>query len=219
MYTILIFSGMLSILSIFMFFGNAFSSSLNGINMFQVGNIFLLIWQILIMVVALIAIFVAIKIHLEDFKESTGAAIAAISCIMSFIAAICSFCYVPLCGVSGAGLGVGPILYAITHIIIFIVSLAGLYNFNSKRPVQKYGSSYKKGLNNESNNGQPYNPVTGKPLSNKPQAKVTSTKPATEKDNLTENEKADLILKYKKMLDDGIINQEEFDKKKKDLLS
>ncbi|MDE7453963.1 MAG: SHOCT domain-containing protein [Clostridia bacterium] len=29
---------------------------------------------------------------------------------------------------------------------------------------------------------------------------------------------ADLILKYKKLLDEGIITQEEFDKKKKELL-
>ena len=213
MYKILIFSGILSILSIFMFFGSAPSY----VNMFKAGINFLLIWQILIMIVALIAIFVAVKIHLEDFKESTGVAIAVISLIMSFVALICAFCYIPLCGMGGPGahLGVGPILYAVTHIIISIILLIGLYNFSSKRPVQKNGSSFNKGTNN----GQPYNPVTGKPLSNKPQAKVTSTKPATEKDNLTENEKADLILKYKKMLDDGIINQEEFDKKKKDLLS
>jgi hypothetical protein len=34
---------------------------------------------------------------------------------------------------------------------------------------------------------------------------------------LSESEKADLILKYKKMLDEGIITQEEFDKKKSEL--
>ncbi|MDE7083478.1 MAG: SHOCT domain-containing protein [Clostridia bacterium] len=31
-------------------------------------------------------------------------------------------------------------------------------------------------------------------------------------------DKADLILKYKKLLDEGIITQEEFDKMKKELL-
>ena len=45
-----------------------------------------------------------------------------------------------------------------------------------------------------------------------------SRKPATLIDPLTEQEKADLILKYKKMCDEGIITQEEFEAKKKDLL-
>jgi hypothetical protein len=34
-----------------------------------------------------------------------------------------------------------------------------------------------------------------------------------------EDAKADLILKYKQMLDDGIITQEDYEKKKKDILS
>ena len=35
---------------------------------------------------------------------------------------------------------------------------------------------------------------------------------------LSESAKVDLIIKYKKMLDDGIITKEEFEQKKKDLL-
>ena len=40
----------------------------------------------------------------------------------------------------------------------------------------------------------------------------------TNKTVLSENQKIELILKYKKMLDEGILTQEEFDKKKSEIL-
>ena len=62
----------------------------------------------------------------------------------------------------------------------------------------------------------PVPPVT--PLLKKDSFEDNMVKPADIVETLSEQEKADLILKYKKMLDDGIITQEEFERKKKDLL-
>ena len=71
-----------------------------------------------------------------------------------------------------------------------------------------YHSSSSYHPSSSSSYGSSYRPTTS-----------TSSSTSTTKKVLTEDEKIELINKYKKLLDDGVITQEEFESKKSDLLN
>ena len=204
----LLLASIVSIFSIFAFFGDAFSNT-GGIvvpNMFHlmfgltqntygvsikwkgyVGLTILFVIQIIIMVIATFALYATSKIAKRDIKPATGAGVLAALGLFSIVALTLSFLTIQLTGgdvqtSSGARLGVGPIVYSCLHIFVLIMAIVGI------------------GLKNYQQAPATYHPMH-----------TTYKAP-------TESEKADLILKYKKMLDDGIITQEEFEKKKKELL-
>lgn len=224
----IVISGIIALLSIFAFFGNAFSNTGGTVipNMFQLmfggsgtyqgyviqwnqygGLTFLFVLQIFIMIVAIISFFICYNIKANYREESHGVVVSVIMGLMSIVALIVSFCTLAITDVNQNGyynvqLGFGPIFYSILNIIIVVLLIIGIV-LNHTQPSYSYRSRTSS-----------YRPSTSSTYpSSTSQNNNLSTKPT-----LSENEKADLILKYKKMLDDGIITQEEFDKKKKELL-
>lgn len=224
----IVMSGIIALLSIFAFFGNAFSNTGGTAipNMFQLmfggsgtyhgyeiqwkqygGLTFLFVLQILIMIVAIISFFICYNIKFNYEDESHGLVISVIMGLMSIVALIVSFCTLTITDINQNGyynveLGFGPIFYSILNIIIVVLLIIGIV-LNYIQPSYSFR-----------NMTSSYGPSTSSTYtSSTSQNNNPSTKPT-----LSENEKADLILKYKKMLDDGIITQEEFDQKKKELL-
>ena len=219
----IVISGIIALLSIFAFFGNAFSNTGGTVipNMFQLmfggsgtyqgyviqwkqygGLTFLFVLQILIMIVAIISFFICYNIKSNYGEESHGLVVSVIMGLMSIVALIVSFCTLVITDVNQNGyynvqLGLGPIFYSILNIIIVVLLIIGIV-LNHTQPSYNYRSR----TSSRPSTSSTYTSSTSQ--NNNP-----STKPT-----LSENEKADLILKYKKMLDDGIITQEEFDQKK-----
>ncbi len=224
----IVISGIIALLSIFAFFGNAFSNTGGTAipNMFQLmfggsgtyqgyliqwkqygGLTFLFVLQILIMIVAIISFFVCYNIKSNYGEESHGLVVSVIMGLMSIVALIVSFCTLAITDINQNGyynvqLGFGPIFYSILNIIIVALLIAGIV----LNHIQPSYSSYRSRTSYRPSASSTYTSSTYR--NNNP-----STKP-----KLSENEKVDLILKYKKMLDDGVITKEEFDKKKKELL-
>ena len=224
----IVISGIIALLSIFAFFGNAVSI-IGGVptpNMFQLmfggsgtyngyeiqweqfgGLTFLFVLQILIMIVAIISFYICYNIKSNYEEELHGLVVSAIMGLMSLVALIVSFCTLEITDINQYGydivqLGFGPIFYSILHIIIVVLLIIGIVLNQTQ-----FSFSYR--IRTSS-----YRPYTSSTYtSSTSQNNNPSTKPT-----LSENEKVDLIIKYKKMLDDGIITQEEFDQKKKELL-
>ncbi len=230
----LVVASIIALASIFAFFGDAFSNTggTGGPNMFNLmfgsaGNFqgqavlwkqygaltFLFVLQILIMVMAIIGFIVCYNIEEKCGNEMNGVTVSVLMAIMSLVALIISFCTLSITNVNQNGqynlqLGSGPVSYSVMHIIVFVLLVTGVLLYNSKH------SSGQRIRTNRSYKPSPsthYTNTTSSSLNtpkNDPQPKPV----------LSESEKIDLILKYKKMLDEGIITQEEFDKKKKELL-
>ena len=219
MVTCIVIASVISLCSIFAFFGKAFSNT-GGIavpNMFQLmfggtgsysGYLvqwkqygvltFLFVLQILLMVAAIISFFICYNIKANYGEENHGVIVSIIMAMFSLIALIVSFCTLSITDTSATSrvrLGFGPIFYSSLNILIVILLVAGIaINYaQASRSYRSKPSAYRK-VSVSTNTTVPAKPI------------------------LTENEKADLILKYKKMLDDGAITQEEYDKKKKELL-
>ena len=225
----IVISGIIALLSIFAFFGNAFSNTGGTVipNMFQLmfggsgtyqgyviqwnqygGLTFLFVLQILIMIVAIISFFVCYNIKANNGEESHGVIVSAIMGLMSTAALIISFCTLGITDVNQNGyytvqLGFGPIFYSILNIIIVVLLIIG-NNIQHSYSYRSRTSSYK--------------PSTSSTYTNSTASSASQNNNSFTKPTLSENEKVDLILKYKKLLDDGIITQEEFDKKKRELL-
>ena len=225
----IVIASLLSFFSIFAFFGRTFGNDLNiGPNMFDLmfgndgwkrfdGMTFLFVLQILIMIVAIVGFAIAYKLYSEDIDENKGITVSIFSIILSLIVSIMSFCTLPITEAVdiGAKLGLGPILYSVLHILSIAVLIIGFFVSGSGQttdeeararyfetlpkstdaPEKTYKSSYGEMVYNDQS-----------------QKSMKSSK------ELSENEKADLIIKYKTMLDQGILTQEEFDEKKKQLL-
>lgn len=228
----IVISGIIALLSIFAFFGNAFSNTGGTAipNMFQLmfggsgtyqgyviqwkqygGLTFLFVLQILIMIVAIISFFICYNIKANFGEESHGVVISIIMGLMSIVALIVSFCTLGITNVNQNGyynvqLGFGPILYSILNIIIVLLLIIGIV-LNHTQPSYTYRSRTSS-----------YRPSASSTYASSTASSASQNNNSSTKPTLSENEKADLILKYKKMLDDGIITQEEFDKKKKELL-
>lgn len=216
-----------SFFSIFAFFGHVMGNDYGvGPNMFDVmfgteGNIggygvkwklyggmtFLFALQVVIMLVAIGAAFVLYRMVKIGNNEKQATKVAGIMIFLSLVVCIVSFCSLPICdnADSGATLGLGPILYSCLHIAVIVFLIIGLLVQHNQLTSEE--SSYIQPTNTSTQQ------FVEKPVYQKPQ----EVKPASN-NSLSENEKADLILKYKKMLDDGAITQEEYDIKKKQLL-
>ena len=228
----IVISGIIALLSIFAFFGNAFSNTGGTAipNMFQLmfggigtyqgyviqwkqygGLTFLFVLQILIMIVAIISFFVCYNIMVNFGEKSHGIIVSVIMGLLSIVALIISFCTLGITDINQNGyynvqLGFGPIFYSILNIIIVALLFIGIVlNYT------RLSYSYRSGTSS-------YRPHTSSTYTNSTASSTSQNNNSSTKPILSENEKIDLILKYKKMLDDGIITQEEFNKKKKELL-
>ena len=166
----LVLAGIISILSIFVFFGDAFSNTGGTAipNMFQLmfggsgtysGYIiawkqygwmtFLFVVQIIIMIVAVISFVIAYGISEGNSDEDSGVGIAILSGILSLVALIVSFCTLAITDINQGGyfnvkLGFGPIFYSILHIIVIVVLIIGIIYQNSQSTYKynSYSSNY-----------------------------------------------------------------------------
>lgn len=232
----IVIAGVIAFLSIFAFFGNAYSNTGGQVipNMFHLmlgtgqnyqghiiywkqfgGLTFLFVLQLLIMFAAMIAFFIAFRIYRDDGEESSGVIISVIMMIMSLIATITSFALLAITKVNEGNsyakveLGFGPIFYSILHIVVIIVLIVGLIKNKIDEDNAARYRMYKYKMQQQQKAAAASTATSSS----------TVSKPApTAKPSLSETEKVDLIMKYKQMLDGDIITQEEFDKKKKELL-
>ena len=213
----MIAAGIISILSIFSFFGGVFDV-INIPSMFDLmfgatktvngtvytfpqygGFTFLFVLQILIIVISFVGFWVAYKVKKVDFTDGAGIGVSIVSSLMSLVALIISFCTFPIIGFDPSTqsvdvkLGFGPVFYSILHIIVILLFVAGM--LINRKSLNDYDKKYIKTTNTSSS----FNTWSSKP-------------------SLSESEKADLILKYKKMFDEGVITKEEYDKKKNELV-
>ncbi len=237
----IVIAGIISLLSIFVFFGDAFSNTGGSVvpNMFhlmfggnQTVNGYIIVWkrydaltflfvvQIIIMIMAIVAFCICYKIATDPYAEATaGKVISVIMAILSVVALITSFCTLQITNIntssySDVKLGFGPVFYSILHIITGIILIIGIGLQFKEENAYLYSRSHTTHRTTST-----YNRPTSSYTSTSSSQSSKPAQPSQQKPVLSENEKVDLILKYKKMLDEGVITQEEFDKKKKELLS
>lgn len=160
---------------------------------------FLFVLQVIIMIVALISFFVLYKVKYEYESETWCVFVSVLMAILSLAAAIISFNTGNIMDVPPGYLGFGSVSYAIMNCIICILSgsAIGIYRKQSEMKVYppKHFVSH-----------------------NEPTKSTISLQRPTSTPSLTEKDKVDLLLQYKKMLDDGVITQADFEKKKTELL-
>ena len=213
--------------SIFAFFGDAFSNTggtaipsmfklmFGGTGVYSGYEIkwnlygaltFLFVFQICIMINAIAAVYIAYRAKVYYEKEK-GVFVSICLGIMSLVALIISFCTLEITDIDpnnyGVKLGAGPIMYSIMHIFVILILSVGISIYYYQR--HKYYSQLQTHARNDERLANSDDLAKG-------EGRIVSKK------DLSENEKIDLLLRYKKMLDDNIITQEEFDKKKKELL-
>ena len=162
--------------------------------------------------------------------------LAVLTGICSIVAFILSFCTLGLTnidpyGINGITLGFGPIFYSILQIIsvVFIVIGIVYYFYNKDEYVMRTRlyeeASYNNQVSSSVRNSIVHN-VTPTSSNSNTQTSTnvnnqnlnSQNKPAPTKQTLSENEKIELLQKYKSLLDSGIITQEEFETKKKEIL-
>lgn len=219
----IIIAGALALLNIFSFFGYAVSDM--GPNMFNVmfgtGSYFegywaewkqfetltfLFVLQIIIMIAAVVGFVICYKIKYDYEEETKGIIISIVMAIMSLIAAIISFNTANIMDVD-LELGFGSLFYAIVNIVIILILIAGIV-------IEKLDIS-------TGYSGRPtpqYTPYKAPTYQNPQVHNPTPVRTTPTKTTLSEQEKVELILKYKKLYDDGVITLEEYEKKKKELL-
>lgn len=208
------------------------------------GFVFLFSWQIVIMAMFIIAtIHIVYLKNNYDINDGncTLTAYSIFLIAMSLTACITSFCCLNMLSDqflstrSYVHLGIGPIIYSVMHIVVVIFLICQLFNnyvnkpkitkvpvaIRRPEPTSQYerqtpikSSNYSYSVNNQ----QSVYPKSDN--QNSYQQKDDSiNQPATkDKPELSETERVELLIKYKKLLDDGVITQKEFDAKKKDLL-
>lgn len=164
-----------------------------------IGLTILFIIQMVIVVGALIGFFVAYKLKKGAIGMGPIKAYALIMILLLGASAVLAFLTIQLSGgeafsSAGVTLGLGPITYGCLNVSITLVLLFGVL-FSRKAPVKHYAGPRPTTRPDRSSFYKSNNPLSD------------------------EDAKADLILKYKQMLDDGIITQEDYEKKKKDILS
>ena len=234
----IVIAGVIAFLSIFAFFGNAYSNTGGQVipNMFHLmlgtgqnyqghiiywkqfgGLTFLFVLQLLIMFAVMIAFFICYRIYRDDGEETSGVIISVILMIMSLVALIVSFALLAITKVNEGNsyakveLGFGPIFYSSLHIVVIVLLIIGLIKNKIDEDNAARYRMYKYRMQQREKEAEAA--AAAKASSS------TVSKPAAPiKPSLSESEKVDLIMKYKKMLDEDIITQEEFDKKKKELL-
>lgn len=210
----IVISGIIALLSIFAFFGRAVIASgdtiiptmfnlmfggTENINKYYVIQwtrydllTFLFVLQIIIMIVAILSFIICYNLD-TDYKAHTHILIiSVIEILLCLTASIISLLTLEITGVNvGNNLDIrlGPGPIAYTTMNMISVVLLIVGNIlNLVNPTYRY-------YNIEAYKSQ-----------------------LKQNHGLSESAKVDLIIKYKNMLDDGIITKEEFEQKKKDLL-
>lgn len=223
MFTCFVFATIISFLSIFLFFGTGLDMPKlkYSLNMFELmfgadkdmkisgynihvktnpegGMTFLFVLQIIIMILAVVVWILTKKDYIDD---KYVAIFSGISGGASLIALILSFCTKPICDANSSEvkLGFGPILYSILHIISVALIIIGLIKYYKEQSLSR---AYRLKVIRERQN----HPYSNSMYSKQP------------KNSLSENEKAELLIKYKSLLDSGVISKEEFVAKKKEIL-
>ena len=214
----MIIAALIAIFSIFAFFGPAFSNTGGVIvpNMFHLmfgatqsvlgyevrwkmytGLLILFIIQVFIILIATYVLYIASRIYKKTLKASYGVGSLSLLGFFSLPAIIISFLTLKIVGddaASSVRLGAGPIIYSVLHIVVVVLGVIGISLKN-------------------------YHPMNGDAVEEDAyDDHLDNPQPEPQQSFMSENERADLILKYKKMLDDDVITQEEFEKKKKELL-
>lgn len=213
MFICILISSLISLLSIFAFFGDGafmFGQPI-GHNMFDLAfgiNVvreevftYLLIIQASVMVFAVTALISGIRVNAKSGNNSRAIYILGMSGFVCLVAGVLSFLSVSIVlefdpGPYGPGLG--PIIFGSLSILAAILKFVALFLI--------------RGAHTRARVPEPYEPIdpTKQPPSNNFEESVNSAS--------LEFKKAELILKYKKMADEGIITPEEFEKKKNELL-
>ncbi len=218
-------AGIVTIFSVFSFFGDAYSNTGGTVipNVFDLmfgttktydnfflqwkqygGLTFLFVWQILASFLSIAGFLACDRIRKRKNNGLLGVAVCSALAVMAFVSMILSFCTLSITDIKQSEtydvrLGMGPIMYSLLQISVIILSLFGivfhLVQSSNGKPL------ILRAFSNDEND-----------CSLRAATKVSSAS------GLSESEKADLITKYKKMLDEGIITQEEFDNKKTKLL-
>ena len=215
MITLLLIAAALSIFSIFTFFGNVLANDLGvGPNMFDImfgvdiwkmfpGMTVLFALEILLIFVSFGAIYLSYRINKGEVDKNKAIVVSCIMGFLNIVNATMSFLTLVLTSNTGNGnrLGIGPIFYAILQILsLFTLILAIISTrYNLLKSSNKMAVE-----------------TTNKPV--KETVKAKQKEENNVNNNLSEKEKAELILTYKKMLDEGAITQEEYEAKKKQLL-
>lgn len=218
----IVIAGIISICSIFAFFGTVVPANNGRIvpKMFDLmfgdfssnggygtygtwyriqGLTFLFVIQILIIIGVLVNLYLCYRVkEKRDFTMLIGLTVVII--VASVVACIMSFCTIRMGNINKDGsydftLGPGPIAYSVMQIIAVLFYFIGLCLYNNQNSQEQTTPDLQRLVKEEE--PKPNNPP---------------------KRELTENEKADLLIKYKKLLDEGAITQEEFDKKKNEIL-
>ena len=218
-------AGIVTIFSVFAFFGEAYSNTGGTIipNVFDLmfgtertysgyyvqwkqygGLTFLFAWQILASLLSIAGFLACNRVGKRKNNGLLGVVVSSALAVMAFVSMILSFCTLSITDINQGGtydvrLGMGPIMYSLLQISVIVLSLIGIVLHFVQSPNGK--PCILRAFSNNENDRSP-----------RTEAKANSTS------GLGESEKADLIIKYKKMLDEGIITQEEFDKKKTELL-
>ncbi len=218
-------AGIVTIFSVFAFFGDAYSNTGGTVipTVFDLmfgterayndlyvqwkqygGLTFLFVWQILASLLSIAGFLACDRVGKRKNNGLLGVVASSALAVMAFVSMILSFCLPSITDVNKGGaydvrLGMGPIMYSLLQISVIILSLIGIVLHFVQSPNGK--PRILRAFSNDENDRSP----------------KTETK-ASSASGLSESEKAGLIIKYKKMLDEGIITQEEFDKKKTELL-
>jgi len=218
---LIIFAAVIASLAFFSFFGNAYSNTGGKVipNMFHLmfggkqtyegyeiawkrfdGLTFLFILELVIIILTITIIIIIAN----DSDEQVKMFIVRILLALSFTNSILSTLLVSITNtVGGFGenvqLGFGPIFYTVIQMISVILYCIALINHYREAT---YSANYNRRYTYR-NTSQTSNPVSSQP----------ATKPT-----MTEEAKVDLIIKYKKLLDEEVITQEEFEEKKRKIL-
>ena len=163
--------------------------------------------------------------------------LAVLTGICSIVALILSFCTLGLTNIDpygeyGITLGFGPIFYSILQIISVVFIVVGIVYYFYKKDeydrntrLNEEASYYNNQVSSSVRNSIVHNVTPTSSNSNTQTSPSVSNqnlnsqnKTVPTKQTLSENEKIELLQKYKSLLDSGIITQEEFETKKKEIL-
>ena len=207
-------SSIVAIVSVFCFFGDAvsisgytsmpsmfnfmfgtkgsFSSAVVQYNRFPALT-FLFCCEIIIIAVAIFALVACLKVRAGEWDKKFIALSALLLIPFTFMAFTTSFCTLTITtgtSTSGVTLGWGSILYGVLQLLVFVsvVTYTVIYIIGVLKKAHRTPKD------------------------------VFAAEPRPIQTSPSESEKIDLLLKYKSLLDSGVITQEEFDKKKEELL-
>lgn len=188
------------------------------------GMVFIFLFEIACIIVALISIIKTIKNLISSSEEMNGIGYYGASCLFSLIALIMSFCSIslledgldlPIHLDSVLSLGSGPIAFSVLHIFSILFIFGGIL-LNVYKPSQRAYNA-RRANNYRSVSGNAIQGTTPSVQRNNAQQGPNGSQ-APSKEKRSEEEKIVLLEKYHKLLENNIITQEEFDAKKKEIL-